>query len=54
MQLHNRVDFVEQYVLPLLYPAHLTRSTQFALGTLVVVVNVAAYWYVWTRSARAR
>jgi hypothetical protein len=49
-----RGDFVEQYVLPLLYPAHLTRSTQVALGTLVLVVNVAAYWYVWKRSARAR
>jgi hypothetical protein len=38
-----RGDFVEQYVLPVLYPAGLTRPTQFAIGTLVVLVNIAIY-----------
>ena len=48
-------DFVEQYVLPLLYPTHLTRNTQVVLGTIVVVINVAAYSYVlWRRSAAER
>jgi hypothetical protein len=36
-------DFVEHYLLPLLYPAHLTRTTQVVLGTIVVAVNIAAY-----------
>ncbi len=35
--------FVEHYVIPVLYPAGLTRPTQALLGTLVLVVNLAAY-----------
>lgn len=42
-------DFVQRYVLPLLYPAELTRNTQYALGTLVIVINVAAYLHVLRR-----
>jgi hypothetical protein len=45
-------DFVEQYLLPILYPEHLSRDVQFVLGTLVIVVNLAAYWYV-VRAVRA-
>jgi hypothetical protein len=36
-------DFVEQYILPMLYPDWLTRPTQLVLGLLVIVVNVALY-----------
>jgi hypothetical protein len=46
-------DFVEQYLLPILYPEHLSREIQFVLGALVIVLNVVAYWYVGRRSARA-
>ena len=46
-------DFVEHYVLPVLYPDWLTRPTQLALGALVVVLNVAAYAAVF-RLRRAR
>ena len=45
-------DFVERYLLPILYPEHLSRNIQFVLGALVVVLNVAAYWYVVRRAAR--
>ncbi len=38
-----RGGFVEHYVIPLLYPAGLTRPAQAVLGTVVVVVNVVAY-----------
>lgn len=38
--------FVEHYVLPLLYPAPLTRSLQIGLGLLVVIVNALVYWRV--------
>ena len=35
--------FIEHYVIPVLYPAGLTRPTQALLGTLVLAVNVVAY-----------
>ncbi len=44
--------FVEHYVLPVLYPENLTRPVQVALGTLVLIVNFAAYWRLWRRHAR--
>jgi hypothetical protein len=40
-------DFVEQYVLPIVYPAALTREAQVGLGLLVCVVNAAIYVRVW-------
>ena len=42
--------FVEHYILPLLYPADLTREIQVALGTIVVGVNVLIYWLVFRRT----
>jgi hypothetical protein len=42
-------DFVERYLLPLLYPAHLTRDWQLALGGILILVNVAIYVGVWRR-----
>lgn len=48
-------SFIEQYVLPLLYPASLTRPLQVVLGVLVVLINVGIYGWVWYRMAgRAR
>ena len=35
--------FVEHYLLPVLYPADLTRGLQWALGTGLVVFNLAVY-----------
>src|SRR2546430_2714147 len=35
--------FVQHYLIPLIYPAGLGRPTQFALGTLVLAVNLVAY-----------
>ena len=35
--------FVEQYLLPVLYPAALTRELQWALGAIVIVINAAVY-----------
>ncbi|HEY7791074.1 MAG TPA: DUF2784 domain-containing protein [Vicinamibacterales bacterium] len=42
-----RGDFVAHYLLPVLYPADLTREVQFGLAALVIAVNVVAYWWVW-------
>lgn len=36
-------DFVERYLLPVLYPEHLTLSIQQVLGGAVVGVNLLAY-----------
>ena len=47
-----RGGFVEHYVIPLLYPAGLTRPTQAVLGTVVVVVNLIAYGVLVRRGLR--
>ena len=39
-------EFVEHYLLSILYPAGLTRPIQIGLGALVLVLNLAAYGYV--------
>jgi hypothetical protein len=49
-----RGDFIEHYVLPVLYPAHLTHNVQIWLGGLAVIVNVLLYWYVLRRVSRRR
>jgi hypothetical protein len=49
-------DFVERYLLPLLYPAQLTPTLQQVLGALVVGVNLLAYamaYRAWQRRADA-
>ena len=44
--------FVEQYLLPVLYPPGLTTDVQLLLGTLVVLVNAALYGLLWRRRHR--
>ena len=39
-------DFVETYLLPILYPAGLTRNLQFLLGVLVIVINLGIYGFI--------
>ena len=47
-------DFIARYLLPVLYPAGLTRQAQLVLGGLACGINLAAYgWWLHTaRSAR--
>lgn len=40
-------DFVARHLLPLLYPADLTRKEQVVLGSVVVLVNGAVYAWLW-------
>ena len=47
-----RSDFIAQYLLPVLYPGDLTRDLQLLLGTGVVVLNTAIYWWLWRSRAR--
>ena len=44
-------DFIAQYLLPVLYPGDLTRDLQLLLGTVVVVLNAAGYWWLWRMKA---
>ncbi len=41
--------FIEHYLLPVLYPSELARSTQLVLGMVVVLLNMAVYTWVWRR-----
>jgi hypothetical protein len=36
-------DFIEHYVLPVIYPGGLTRNLQFWLGGAVLAINLIAY-----------
>lgn len=45
-------DFVERYLLPVLYPASLTRSAQILLGSAALAANLVAYALVLARSRR--
>ena len=45
-------DFIDHYVLPLLYPARLTRGTQLLLGSIGLAINGYVYWRVIRRQLR--
>ena len=44
--------FIEHYVLPVIYPAGLTRDIQLWLGIAVVAINLVAYAFVVKRGLR--
>ena len=47
--------FVEHYLLPLIYPAGLTRETQALLGVGVILLNTGLYGlWAWRRVRRGR
>ncbi len=39
-------DFLSAYLMPILYPAGLTRTIQYMLAILVIVVNIAIYGFI--------
>ncbi len=45
-------DFIEHYLLFVLYPAGLTRPIQIGLGALVLALNLAAYGYMFRQRRR--
>lgn len=45
--------FIEHYIVPILYPAALTREIQFVIGAGVILINAMAYAVV-IRRARGR
>jgi hypothetical protein len=46
--------FGEHYVIPLLYPAALTRGLQIGLGVRVLGINLAVYAWILVRAGRDR
>ena len=42
--------FIEEYILPVIYPSGLTREIQIALGILVILVNLFIYWKIFHKS----
>jgi len=46
--------FIEHYLVPIIYPAGLTRADQVLLGGLVVAVNLGAYGFLLWRRLPAR
>jgi hypothetical protein len=45
-------DFIEHYLLPLLYPTHLTRGLQIRLGVAVVLINLFLYLWIFAGASR--
>ena len=45
--------FIAHYILPVLYPAGLTRGAQVGLGVAVTLLNAAIYWALWRRRRAA-
>ena len=47
-------DFVEHYLLPVLYPVGLTRKIQILLGLVVISINAALYGYIFFQHRRRK
>jgi len=45
--------FVEHYIIPLLYPAQLTRKMQIGFGLIVLGINFVIYWGLWAKIRKA-
>jgi len=46
--------FVEQYLIPVLYPAGLNQDIQLVLGSTVILINLVIYGWLWRRLVHAR
>ena len=49
-----RGDFVEHYLLPVLYPVGLTPNIQILLGLEVISINAALYGYIFFQHRRRK
>ena len=47
-------DFVEYYLLPVLYPVGLTRNIQILLGLVVTFINAALYGFLFFKYRRRK
>jgi hypothetical protein len=49
-----QTDFLDRYILPILYPAGLTPAVQITLGCALLALNVALYVWMWRARRRPR
>lgn len=50
-----RGSFIDHYLVPVIYPPGLTRTTQIAGATILIIANALIYWRLWaTRRKAAR
>ncbi|OHE16338.1 MAG: hypothetical protein A2X96_08825 [Syntrophobacterales bacterium GWC2_56_13] len=47
-----RGDFLDRYLMPLLYPDDLTQEFQIILGVSVILINAGLYAFLWYRIRR--
>ncbi|MFQ5928374.1 MAG: DUF2784 family protein [Acidobacteriota bacterium] len=48
------MDFIEHYIVPVLYPTVLTRRLQITLGLFVLAVNLGIYgWWLLRRKRKS-
>jgi hypothetical protein len=47
-------DFIEHYLVALIYPAGLTRELQMAIGATVLLINLLVYFVLWRRRSIRR
>jgi hypothetical protein len=47
-------NFIDHYLLPIIYPAGLNETMQFMLGIIVISINVLIYGFVFYRLRRRR
>jgi hypothetical protein len=47
-------DFVEHYLVALIYPAGLTRELQVSIGVAVLLINLLVYFALWRRRSIRR
>lgn len=47
-------DFVEHYLMALIYPAGLTRELQVSIGAGVLLINLVVYFVLWRRRSIRR
>ena len=45
--------FIEHYIVPVIYPAGLTRMMQIGLGITVLGINIAVYLALWQKMRKA-
>jgi len=46
--------FIDHYVMPLIYPAGLTRGMQISFGVIVIAVNLCVYGFVLVNQAHRK
>ncbi len=42
-------DFIGRYLIPLIYPADLTREMQYLFAAVVICINAGVYLFIWHR-----